>query len=251
MSNEATIEKMNRLKLSGMLNAYKQYLETSNNSKLTVDEIISHLIDAEWEDRYNRKIKRLIKSAKFRYQGCIEQIDYTSNRNLDKSLMIRLSECNWIRKKENIIITGPTGVGKSYISSTLGHQACLCEYRVLYFNCNKLFDLLKISKVDGSYSRLLTRIQKQDLLILDDFGIHPIDGKSRLFLLELLEDRHGLKSTVITSQIPIKNWFDIIDDATIADAICDRIVHKAIRIELKGESLRKKDYSGQKLPLNL
>ena len=246
MSNEATFEKMSRMKLFGMLNAFKQYLETHGEPGLTVDEIIAHLIDTEWEDRYNRKVNRLLKTARFRYQGCIEQIDYTANRNLDKTIILRLAKCNWINKKENIIITGPTGVGKSYIASTLGHQACLSEYKTLYFNCNKLFEVLKIGKADGSYPRIISKLLNQDLLILDDFGLQPIDSQSRLFLLEILEDRHGLKSTIITSQLPVKNWFDIIGDATLADAICDRIVHSAIRIELKGESLRKKNYSGQK-----
>lgn len=246
MSNEATFEKMSRMKLFGMLSAFKKYLEVHGEPGLTVDEVISHLIDTEWEDRYNRKVNRLLKSARFRYQGCIEQIDYTANRNLDKNIILRLAKCNWINKKENIIITGPTGVGKSYIASTLGHQACLSEYKTLYFNCNKLFEVLKISKADGSYSRIISKLLTQDLLILDDFGLQPIDSQSRLFLLEILEDRHGLKSTIITSQLPVKNWFDIIGDATLADAICDRIVHSAIRIELKGESLRKKNYSGQK-----
>lgn len=246
MSNEATFEKMSRMKLFGMLSSFKQYLEDPRQSELTVDEIIANLIDTEWEDRYHRKVNRLLKSAKFRYQGCIEQIDYTANRNLDKTVILRLAKCNWIKKKENIIITGPTGVGKSYIASTLGHQACLSEYKTLYFNCNKLFETLKISKADGSYSRIITKLLNQDVLILDDFGIQPIDNQSRLFLLEILEDRHGLKSTIITSQLPVKNWFDIIGDPTLADAICDRIVHSAIRIELKGESLRKRNYSGQK-----
>ncbi len=153
---------------------------------------------------------------------------------------MRFADCSWIRKQRNIIVTGPTGVGKSFIASALGQRACVLGFRVLYFNAAKLFATLKLAKADGSYLKLLNRIQKQDLILIDDFGLEHLDKESRLSLLEIMEDRHGVHSTIITSQLPIKNWHEIIGDPTIADAICDRLVHSAFRIELKGESVRKK-----------
>lgn len=240
MNNQATIEKMSQMKLHGMIRAFKSTMETGAGKKFTADELLGHMIDAEWDDRYNRKITRLIKAAGFRYQASMEQIDYSVNRNLDKNLLLRLSDCTWIQKKQDIIVTGATGTGKSYIASALGHQGCMHEHKVLYFNCKKLFSKLKQSKADGTDIKELKKIQKQEVLILDDFGLPPFDNDSRLALLEIIEDRHGIKSTVIATQFPIKNWFDIIGEPTIADAICDRIIHNAHRIELKGESMRKK-----------
>jgi len=155
-------------------------------------------------------------------------------------MLLRFSDCSWIEKKRDIIITGPTGVGKSFLASALDYQGCMYRFKVLYFNCSKLFSQLKLTKADGTYNKELNRIQKQDLLILDDFDLHPFDVQSRLSLLEIMEDRHGRGSTVISSQFPVKNWHKIIGEPTIADAICDRVIHSAFRIELRGESVRKK-----------
>ena len=154
--------------------------------------------------------------------------------------MLRLSSCEWIKRKKCIIISGSTGLGKSFLASALGHQACQQGYKVYYRNCSKLFDQLKMAKADGSYVNEINRIEKQDLLILDDFGLKPLDNNQRLILLELLEDRHGRRSTIITSQLPVKNWHDVIGDPTIGDAIMDRLVHSSYRIELEGDSLREK-----------
>lgn len=170
----------------------------------------------------------------------MEQIDYIAKRNLDKALMLRLSSCEWINRKQNVIISGSTGLGKSFLASALGNQACQQGYKVYYRNCSKLFDELKIAKADGSYIKEVNRIEKIDLLILDDFGLKPLDSNQRLILLELLEDRHGKRSTIITSQLPVKSWYDVIDEPTIADAILDRLVHSSHRIELGGDSLREK-----------
>ena len=240
MNNEETMTKMHKMKLYGMLRAFNQSLEQRLVNKVSPDELLGHLIDAEWDDRYNRRLKRLIKTAKFRYQASLAEIDFELKRGLDKGVLLRFSDCSWIKKRQDIIITGPTGVGKSFLASALGYQGCMYGFKVLYFNCGKLFSRLKLAKADGSYVKELNRIQKQDALILDDFGLHPFDAQSRLFLLEIMEDRHGRSSTVISSQFPVKSWHEIIGEPTIADAICDRIIHTAFRIELTGESVRKK-----------
>lgn len=246
MNNQATMEKMQGMRFNGMLRAFQSTMETGVKNNFTSDELIGHLIDAEWDDRKNRKITRLIQYAKFRYSAAFEEIDFISKRNLDKNEILRLSDCNWIEKHQNIIATGSAGAGKSFIASALGHQACLYGYKVLYFNCMKLFSKLKISNADGSYISEINKIQKADLLILDDWGLQSFDKQNRLTFLEILEDRHGLKSTIIISQIPIKNWHEIIGDKTIADAICDRLVHTSYKINLqtknslRDEKLRKK-----------
>ncbi|OGS18807.1 MAG: ATP-binding protein [Elusimicrobia bacterium RIFOXYA2_FULL_40_6] len=240
MNNQGTTEKMQQMKLHGMLRAFKSTMESGMKKTLTADELLAHLIDAEWDDRHNRKMGRLIKSAKFRYQSSIEQIDFQLNRNLDKNTVLRFSDCAWVEKKQDIIITGPTGSGKSFLATAVAHQGCMHGFRVLYFSCSKLFSQLKLAKADGTYQNELKRIQKQDIIIIDDFGLHPFDLQSRLAMLEVMEDRHGRKSTVIASQFPVNSWHDIIGEPTIADAICDRIIHNAFRIELKGESIRKK-----------
>ena len=237
-NNQATIEKLNSMNLKGMARALKNAIETGIG--LTADEFIAHLVDTEWDDRYNRRLERLIKEAKFRYKASIEEIDFSFARNLDKNMILRFSDCRWIKDKKNIIITGPTGVGKSFVASALGNQACIHGYRTYYFNCSKLFSYLKASKADGTYVKNLEKIAKASNLVLDDFGLEKLDSQSRLALLEILEDRHGLASTIIASQIPIPAWHDIIGDPTIADAICDRIINSSYRIELKGESVRKK-----------
>jgi DNA replication protein DnaC len=239
MTNEATLEKMQSMKLHGMLHAFRTTMETGGQRDFTPDELVAHLVDAEYEDRYNRKLARLLKAANFRLKATVEQINFKATRMLDKNLITRLSTCEWITKAENVLLTGPTGVGKSYIACALGHQAALNSLKVLYFNCVKLFSKLKYARADGTYVKELKKIQNQNLLILDDFGLHPIDEQSKLILLELLEDRYGDKSIIITSQLPVKNWYDIIDNPTIADAILDRIVHNAYQIEIDGDSMRK------------
>lgn len=238
--NQTTIQKLDEMRLNGFSRVYREILDTGRGKDFTTDEMITHLVQAEWDDRYNRRLERLIKQAKFRYQANMEQMDYSSKRELDKSQVLRLSSCQWINKKQNIIITGYTGVGKSFLASAFGHQACQLGFKVYYRNCTKLFDELKIAKADGSYTNEINRIEKFDLLILDDFGLKPLEDNQRLILLELLEDRHGNRSTIITSQLPVKNWYEIIGEPTIADAILDRLVHSSHRIELKGPSLREK-----------
>lgn len=238
MSYQQTLEKMRTMKLSGMARSFQSSLEVGFD-KMTPDELVGFLIDAEYDDRNNRKLSRLLKVSNLRYQASIEHLNFQHKRNLDKNQIMRFASNNWIEKKQNIIITGPTGCGKSYIACALGHNACLHNYSVLYFNTSKLFKSLKLASADGTYLREIGKIKKSNLLLLDDFGLDNFDKQTRLFLLEILEDRHELKSTIITSQVPVSHWHEIIGESNIADAFCDRLLHSAHRIELKGESLRK------------
>lgn len=237
--NTETQQLLKKMKLTGMLRAFTTSLEAEQMMSYTTDEMIAFLVQSEWDDRQNRQTERQLRNAKFRYNASLEQVMYDQDRNLDKNQIMRFGEYKFIENKENIFITGSTGIGKSYIASSLGHQACLKGYKVLYVNTDKLMSKLKMAKAEGSYLKEITKIEKQDLLILDDFGIQPFDGHSRSYLMEIIEDRHGKKSTIITSQVPVKLWHEVIGEKTIADAILDRIVHNAHRLEMEGESMRK------------
>jgi len=239
MSQNQNVAKLNQMKLFGMARAYEMIHSTRQPRSMTDDELVTHIVEAEWDDRQNHKLQRLIRTAKFRYQACVEEIKYTPDRNLDKSTFLKLATCDYLEKKENVIITGATGVGKSHLASALGNQACIRGYKTIYCNLGKLLNMLKMKRSDGSFLRELVRLERQDLIILDDFGLAQLDTQNRLDLLEIIEDRHGRKSTIITSQLPVNKWHDIIDDSTIADAILDRLVHNAYKIDLKGASLRK------------
>jgi DNA replication protein DnaC len=238
--NTATLDKMRRMRLFGMYHTFKSTMESPRNDPFTADEMIALLIDSEWDDRHNRTIERALRNARFRYKATVEQIDYSADRGIDKNNVHRLAEGSFIARCENLLITGSTGTGKSFIASAIGYQACQIGYKVLYANTTKLLSQIKMAKADGSSIKEMNRIEKQDLLILDDFGIQPFDQVSRASLLEIIEDRHGKHATIITSQLPVKQWYEVIGEKTVADAILDRIVHDAHRIELKGESLRRK-----------
>lgn len=238
--NQTTLSKMKNMKFYGMHGAFKTAIETGKTDHYTLDEFIAQLIEAEWDDRHNRKIDRNIKTARFRYNASIEKIIYSEERNLDRTKVLRFAEGDYINRGENILITGSTGVGKSYIATALGYQGCTEGNRVMYFNLAKLFAKLKMAKADGSYLKELAKIERQHLIILDDFGLQPMDNQSRLAFLEIIEDRHGKGSVIITSQLPVSRWYDIIGEKTIADAVMDRLVHQAHRIELEGESMRRK-----------
>lgn len=239
MNNNSTLEKMKELKLWGMQKYFAASLQTREHEHTTADELLAFLIEAEYDYKRTQRIKNAFKNAVFRYPASIEEISFSKNRNLDKNTFIRLSDCSFIEKKENIIITGPTGVGKSYLASALGHQACIMGYRVRYYNMSKLFSMLKMSKADNSYLKEMARIEKMDVLILDDFGLHPFDSATCLSLLEIIEDRHGKASTIIASQVPVNKWHELLGEQTLADAILDRIIHTSNRIELQGDSMRK------------
>ena len=240
------LNKMKQLRLHGMARAFQQTLESEKNDTFTPDELIQQLIETEWDDRHNRRLDRSISMAHFRYKASIEALEYGNNR-FDKNQITRLASCEFIKRKENIIITGSTGIGKSYLASALGHEACSQGYRVLYQHSTKLFGRMKIAKADGTYLKELAKIERQDVLLIDDFGIQPLDAQNRAVLMEIIEDRHGKATTIITSQVPIAKWHDIIGEQTIADAILDRLVHDAHRIEMNGESLRKKRKLNQEL----
>ncbi|HPH32457.1 MAG TPA: IS21-like element helper ATPase IstB [Chitinophagaceae bacterium] len=233
------LEKMNQMRLLGMARAFQQTLESGKNETFTPDEMITHLVDSEWDERYNRKLDRTLRDARFRYKASVEQLNFEAGR-VDKNQVLRLADCEFIRRKENIILTGSTGIGKSYLASAIGHQACCTGYRVLYQHSTKLFARMKIAKADGSYIKELARVERQHLLIIDDFGLQPLDAQSRSTLMEIIEDRHGKASTIITSQVPVSLWHEVIGEQTIADAILDRLVHDANRLDMKGESMRRK-----------
>jgi DNA replication protein DnaC len=238
--NEATVIKLNQMNLKGMCNAFKSTIENGNVDRYTIDQMVSILVDAEWDDRHNRRIERSIKNAKFHYKANIESLNFDSSRSLDRTQILRLADCEFVNKNQNVLITGSTGVGKSYLGTALGYQACIEGYKVSYFNTSKLFAKLKMAKADGSYLKELAKLERQDVIILDDFGLQALDSQNRITLLEIIEDRHNNGSIIVTSQIPVQGWYDIIGEKTIADAILDRLIHNAHRIELQGESMRKK-----------
>ena len=238
--NTETLNKMQLLHLHGMHRSFTSLLQQKQSNHFTPDELIAQLINQEYDERAHRATERMMRMAKFRYKASVEQIDYSVQRGLDKNLLHRFAECDFIRRKENLLVTGPTGTGKSFIASALGQQACLLGYKVLYMHASKLFAHLKMAKADGSILKEMNKIAKQDLLILDDFGLQPFDAPSRMQLMEIMEDRHQNRSTILTSQLPIADWHHAIGEQTIADAILDRLVHDAHRIELSGESLRKR-----------
>lgn len=238
-NNQATLQKMERMGMWGMMRSFQACLEAGAKADLTPDELVSMLVEAEWDERQNRRLARLLKQARFRYRAGLEDIDFGLKRNLQKNLLMRLADCQWVEQHQDVILSGPCGSGKSFLASALGQQACIHGYSVAYWPAAKLFEQLKLCKADGSYLRELGKLAKKRVLIIDDFGLEVLDTASRLFLLELLEDRHGRASTVLASQLPVSQWHPVIGEPTIADAICDRIVHSAHRIELKGESVRK------------
>ncbi len=232
--------KLNELRLQGMSRSWESLVETRHHQDLTLSEGLEILLQAEKLDREQRRFDRLQKNAKVRYQASIEELHMDAFRGIDKTLLASLTTDNYLKNGESIIITGATGCGKSFIASALGQQACAQGYKTAYFNMQKLTPKLKISRVEGTILSFFLKIAKTHLLILDDFGLTHLEKQQQLDLMEIIEDRHARHSTIIVSQLPVASWFDIIGEATIADAILDRLVHTSHRIELKGESLRKK-----------
>lgn len=239
MNNQHTIEKMKQMRLGGM--AQMHHTNTSNNlnQDYTIDQYVAMLVDQEWEARQNRKIENLIKSARFRFPATIRDVDYSVNRQLDKNTFERLATLDFVRNRENLIITGATGTGKSYLAQALGHQACMMLMKTRYYNTARLMDHFKLSRLEGNYPKSLKEIEKTDLLILDDFGLNAFDNQARQALMDVIESIYDRRSVIISSQVPVSAWHDLIGEGTIADAILDRVVHSSHRIQLKGESLRK------------
>lgn len=239
MNNQTTIEKMKRMRLGGMAQMHYTNINSNINLDYTIDQYVGMLVDQEWENRENNKIKKLIKLARFRYPATIVDVDYTANRQLDKNTFQRLALLDFVRNHENLIITGATGTGKSYLAQALGHQACMMSMKTLYYNTARLMDYLKLARLEGSYTKSLMVIEKTDLLILDDFGLSAFDNQARQALMDIIESKYDQTSIIVSSQIPVASWHELIGEGTIADAILDRIVHSSHRIQLKGESLRK------------
>lgn len=231
---------LRQLRLMGMSSRWEALVETRQHHQLSLSDGLEMLLQSENEDRKNRRFERLKRTAKFRYSSSIEELNFNPNRGINKSQLIEMATGDYISKGESILITGATGCGKSFIASAFGHRACSQGIKVLYFNTQKLLVKTKMARLDGSVFKVFDTIAKAGLLILDDFGLTHLDKQQQMDLMEIIEDRHGKTSTIIASQLPVKNWYEVIGEATIADAILDRLVHTSHRIELKGDSLRKK-----------
>ena len=240
MNTTQTLSQMQQLRLLGMHQAYSSQLDLPLNQQLEGHDLIAHLLQSEQLNRTNEKTAYYLKLAKLRLPATIEQIECSPTRNLTKQQLATLAEGRYLDNGENILITGATGCGKSFLACALGHQACLQGYKTVYLNMNRLIEKVTLSKLDGSYIKLLNHLERQTLIILDDFGLQALTQEIRLTLLQLLEDRYGKKSIIITSQLPLSKWYEYINDSTLADAIMDRLTANAVRVELKGESLRRK-----------
>lgn len=244
MLNEQTLEKLQALRLVAMATAWEAQNQSAETMALSFDERLGLLVDAEWLSRENKRVARSLKEAKLRLgQACIEGIDYPPRRELDKAVIRQLASCEWVRQHQAVVITGATGVGKTYVACALAQQACRKGHRAMYRRASRLLDELRLARADGSYARLLGRLARVDVLVIDDFALAPMTESERTDLLEVLEDRHELRSTIITSQLAPSNWHAYLAEPTLADAICDRVLHQAHRIALKGPS-RRKDKEG-------
>jgi DNA replication protein DnaC len=235
-----TLDKLKAMRFTGMARALEEQMEMAEIDSLSFEERLGLLIDREMTVRENRRLTTRLKKAKLRQNAAVEDIDYRHPRGLDRALMAKLSSCQWISQYLNILITGPTGCGKTYIACALAHKACREGYTAHYTRLPRLLQELHIAKGDGRYGKLLAGFAKTHLLILDDWGLAKLTDEQRHDLLEILEDRHGLRSTVVAAQLPVDNWHEIIGDPTLADAIMDRLIHNAYKINLKGESMRKR-----------
>lgn len=240
MLTHPTVDKLRKLKFTGMVNALEEQMAMPDIDSLSFDERFGLLVDRELTARENRRLDSRLRKAKLRQNASVEDIDYHHPRGLDKSLILKLSDCTWIREKNNLTITGPTGTGKTFLACAIAQKACREGYSTQYLRLSRLFQDLVIARGDGRYSKLLTSFAKTDLLLLDDFGISKLNQDQSRDILEILDDRQGLRSTIFTSQFPIDTWHDLIGDPTLADAILDRLVHNAYKIQLKGDSMRKK-----------
>jgi DNA replication protein DnaC len=239
MLHEQTIDKLYTMKLNGMAEAFKDQLQQPDMIDLSFEDRFALLVDRQWIWKEDRQMRRLLSNAKLKFNACVEDIDYRTPRAMDKSVVLKLAAGDWISQTHNVIITGPTGVGKTYLACALANRACRMGYSAFYIRLPRLFQDLAISKADGSYPKIMKKLAKTKVLILDDLGLAPMNAQERRDLLEVIEDRQGLASTIVSAQLPIDEWHANIRDPTIADAILDRLVHNAYKINLKGESMRK------------
>ena len=236
---EQTMEKLVAMKLTGMAEALRHWMERPKEKDVSALDLVGLLTDAEWRHREQRKLTGRLRNARFRQEACVEDIDYQHPRGLQKSVMLDLASCRWVAAHQNVVFSGKTGVGKSYLACALGQKACREGYSVVYRRASRLYDELAQARADGSYFTLLRRLAKTAVLIVDDFGLEVLTATQRRDFLEVLEDRYGISSTVITSQLDPKNWHAVVGEETIADSVCDRLVHNAHKVRLSGESLRK------------
>jgi DNA replication protein DnaC len=236
----STVEKLKQMRLLGMANALEDQVQTPDIRSLSFEERLGLLVDREQTERDNRRLKTRLTKAKLRQQACMEDIDYSGNRGLDKAQLLDLGSCRWISERNNLLLTGPAGAGKTFIACALAQKACRQGLTALYLRLPRLFSDLAIAKGDGRYGKLLIRYSRMDVMVLDDWGVSPMTAENRRDLLEILDDRYEKKSTLITSQLPVEKWHRYLEDPTLADAILDRVVHNAYKLELKGESMRKR-----------
>ena len=239
MLNEQTLEKLYHMKLNGMAEAFKEQILQPDLAQMSFEERFALLVERHWTWKEDRRMKRLLSLAKLKINACIEDIDYRAPRGLQKSVILQLSSCDWVRNAHNVIITGPTGAGKTYLACALANRACRMGLSAFYIRIPNLFQELAIARADGSYSKIMKKLLRAKVLVLDDFGLSPMSAQERRDLLEVVEDRHGFTSTIVAAQLPIEHWHENIRDPTIADAVLDRLVHNAYKINLKGESMRK------------
>jgi DNA replication protein DnaC len=237
---QPTLDKLYQLKLVAMADAVREQLAHPTMADLTFEERLGLLVDREWDARENRGLTRRLHDARFKLSACVEDIDFRADRGLDKSVMLRLADCRFIPEHHHVLITGPTGVGKTYLACALGQHACRLHYRVGYYRCEQLLMAMQQARLDGSYPALLRRLERMELLILDDWGVTPYDQTAARDLFEVVDDRTTRGALLITSQAPLSTWYELITAPQLADAILDRLVHNAYKIEVRGESMRKR-----------
>jgi DNA replication protein DnaC len=240
MLNQQTIEKLHILKLTGMAESFQEQTAQTDMDRLSFEERFGLIVDRQWTWKENCRLQRYLKNAKLKLNACVEDIDYKSARGIDQSVMLKLIACDWIRKNQNIIITGPTGVGKTFIACALANKACREGYRSFYVRSPRFSYQMVMARGDGSYGKMINKLSRSHVLVIDDLGLAPMADTERRDLLEVVEERHGHASTIVVSQLPVDHWHEQIGDPTIADAILDRLIHNSHKINLKGGSLRKK-----------
>ena len=240
MLTHPTVDKLHQLRCTGMAKAMAEQLASPQVQTLSFEERLGLLVDRELTERHSRQLTNRLRRARLRHDACIEDIDFRAPRGLDKDLVLSLADGRWVREHLGILITGPAGVGKSWIACALAHSACRHGHNASYRRLPRLMTELAIARADGTYPKLLASLAKTDVLVIDDFGLAKLSAENRRDLLEITEDRYGIRSTVVTSQLPVENWHDIVGDPTLADAILDRLVHSAYQLKLKGESMRKR-----------